>query len=403
MHLSEALAAIIAIASGNVWADVTSLTVCAPSIAEMTGTARLALVASIEMAVSALSTAKSMRIADEHTIVKTCEDEVGPAMSEFVSVTESHDHTHVHSHSHGHNHGHGHHHHVDPNASDLKLGLTVALNVILTGVQVAVGIFSSSVALLADALHNATDALALMIAWGARKVSRKPPDSRFTFGYQRIELVAALINLTSLLVLSVFLIKESVERLLQPAPVMALWVIGAAAVALVIDLGTVVLLWTSSKESLNIRAAMLHNLSDAATSVVVLVGAIIIHFFELHWIDPALGILIAVYIFYMALTMIRQVAATLMNNVPPGVDPDRIRAALLQEPEVAKVHHLHIWQLDETKNAASAHIVLNEDLPVSATEEISGRLKHTLGLSSIEHVTLHFEAPGSVCSDENCH
>lgn len=316
-------------------------------------------------------------------------------------MTESHDHTH--DHSHGHGHGHAHHHHVDPNASDLKLGLTVALNVILTGVQVAVGIFSLSVALLADALHNATDALALMIAWGARKVSRKPPDSRFTFGYQRIELVAALINLTSLLVLSVFLIKESVERLLNPAPVMALWVIGAAAVALVIDLGTVVLLWTSSKDSLNIRAAMLHNLSDAATSVVVLVGAIIIHFFELHWIDPALGILIAVYIFYMALTMIRQVAATLMNNVPPGVDPDRIREALLQEPEVAKVHHLHIWQLDETKNAASAHIVLKEDLPVSATEEIAGRLKHTLGLSSIEHVTLHFEAPDSVCSDENCH
>lgn len=323
-------------------------------------------------------------------------------MSEFVSVTESHDHTHEHSHSHGHGHGHGHHHHVDPNASDLKLGLTVALNVILTGVQVAVGIFSSSVALLADALHNATDALALMIAWGARKVSRKPPDSRFTFGYQRIELVAALINLTSLLVLSVFLIKESVERLLDPAPVMALWVIGAAAVALVIDLGTVVLLWTSSKDSLNIRAAMLHNLSDAATSVVVLVGAIIIQFFQLHWIDPALGILIAIYIFYMALTMIRQVAATLMNNVPPGVDPDQIRDALLQEPEVAKVHHLHIWQLDETKNAASAHIVLKEDLSVSATEEISRRLKHTLGLSSIEHVTLHFEAPGAVCSDENC-
>ena len=312
----------------------------------------------------------------------------------------SHDHKHD-DHEHGHGHGHA-HHHLPADASDALLGATVLLNILLSVAQLVIGVFASSVALIADALHNTADAAALMIAFAARKISRRPPDQHFTFGYQRIELIAAMINLTALIVLSGFLITESVKRLLNPEPVLAIWVMVAAGVALVIDIATVILLWSSARESLNVRAAFLHNLSDAGTSLGVLGGAIVIHYFGWYWVDPLLGLVIAAYILVTAVFMIRQVAALLMNRIPQGLSVSEVQEAIIGHECVDAVHHLHIWQLDEHQNALSAHLVLSSNLSVEETQAVTATLNQTLRALNISHVTLQFEPPGSRCDDQMC-
>lgn len=322
-----------------------------------------------------------------------------------MSKTElsSHEHDHTESDDHGHSHESGHaHHHLPPDASDALLGATVLLNVVLSVAQLGIGIFASSVALIADALHNTADAAALLIAFAARKISRRPPDQHFTFGYQRIELIAAMINLTALIVLSGFLISESVQRFLNPEPVLALWVMVAAGVALVIDIATVLLLWSSSKDSLNVRAAFLHNLSDAGTSLAVLGGAIVIHYLGWYWVDPLLGLVIAAYILVTAIVMIRQVAALLMNRIPKGISVSEVQEAFLGHQCVEAVHHLHVWQLDEHQNAVSAHLVLRSNQSLEETQVVTTDLKAALSRLRIHHVTLQFEPPGSLCDDQTC-
>ena len=196
--------------------------------------------------------------------------------------------------------------------SDARLVGTVALNLLLTVVEVVVGILSGSLALIADAVHNFGDAAALVIAIIARRIARKDADHRYTFGYQRAELIGALINLTTLVVIALFLIVESVERFLDPQPIKATWVMIAAGAALAVDLLTVALLWAMSKGSLNVRAAFIHNLTDAAASVAVMIGAGAVSIWGWTWVDPAITLLIAGYILFTSVSMLRRAAAILI-------------------------------------------------------------------------------------------
>ena len=189
-----------------------------------------------------------------------------------------------HDHSH---HSHGHHHH---HAGERGLGLAVVVNVILTVAQIAGGIVSGSVALIADAVHNLSDAVALVIAFAARRIARRPADAAMSFGYARAEVVAALINYTVLIVISFWLGSEAVMRLLDPPEVAGGIVMALAALALVIDLATAFLTWRLAKESANVRAAFLHNLADAGSSVAVLLGGLLIFTIaSAKGVDPVLA------------------------------------------------------------------------------------------------------------------
>lgn len=285
----------------------------------------------------------------------------------------------------------------------MRLLWSVALNQLLTIVQVVAGIISGSVSLLSDAAHNFSDANALLIAYVARRVSRRRADGGYTFGYGRAELIGATINLTLLGATGFYLVCEAVHRFFDPQPIIGWLMAAAAGVAIVVDLATAGFLWAMSKGSINVRAAFVHNLVDAAGSVAVLVGAIAIIQFEWTWVDPALSLLIACYIFWQVRTMLPQAIQILMEATPKDIDLDHLVTMLRSINRVRNIHHVHLWALDEQRQALEAHVVI-DSVDLSQMQAIKHEIKTRLADQfSVEHSTLEFELSGELCHDDNDH
>ena len=287
---------------------------------------------------------------------------------------------------------HDHDHvHLDPDTGDRRVGIAIWANGILTVAQIAGGIFAGSLALIADALHNFSDMASLIIAFGARKIARRPADARMTFGYGRIEIVAALINYTTLIVIGLYLIYEGGMRMIDPPEVKGWWVVWLGGIALVVDTATALLTYSMQKGSVNIRALFIHNLSDALASVAVIVGGVLILLYDIRWVDPAITILIAVYILYLAFTEIGRTIRTLMLGSPPDIDTDEVLDAVAAIDGVAGVHHAHFWQMEEHAAALDIHVVIDVDR-WGDLEEIKRTIKSELkDIFGIEHSTLEFE------------
>lgn len=298
-------------------------------------------------------------------------------------------HHHHQDHHHGHGHGHGHHHHV-PN-SFKGLIAAVALNVLLVLAQVVAGLLSGSLALLADALHNFSDGASILIALIARKVARKRADHRRTFGYRRAEIIGAMINLTTLIILGLYLVVQAIERFIHPEPVTGWPVIIVAAVAVVLNAVVTVCLIAGSKHSLNIRAAFIHSVADTLASVGVIMVGIVVLLFGWWWADPLATLIIAAYVLYEGLAMIRQTIRILLESVPPGLSLNALVAAVESIPPVINIHHLHVWQLDEHHRVMEAHVLIApHDAP--NLEHIKHDVKHLLADQfDIDHATLEFE------------
>ena len=287
-----------------------------------------------------------------------------------------------------HDHGHA---HLDPASGDRRVAIAIWANGILTVAQIAGGIFAGSLALIADALHNFSDMASLVIAFAARKIARRPADARMTFGYGRIEIVAALINYTTLIVIGLYLIYEGGMRMVDPPQVRGWWVVILGGVALFIDTLTALLTYSMQKGSVNIRALFLHNLSDALASVAVIVGGVLIILYDIRWVDPAITILIALYILYLAFTEIGDPIRTLMLGSPPELDCSDVIDAIYGVDGVTEVHHVHVWQMQEHEIALDCHVVLSEDAWPDA-EAIKSTIKATLkDRFAITHSSLEFE------------
>jgi cobalt-zinc-cadmium efflux system protein len=324
----------------------------------------------------------------------------------------SHDHDHDDSGSHGGNDSHGHSDHVHgltasgevAGVSDTRLLWCVAINQLLTVGQAIAGVVSGSVALLSDAAHNFNDANALLIAYFARRFSRRSANARYTFGFRRAELIGATINLTLLGVIGLYLLYEGILRFFDPQPIIG-WLMAAAAVlALVIDVATALLLWSMSKGSLNVRAAFVHNMVDALGSLAVLLGAAAIIWLDWWWIDPLLTVLISLYILWQVITMLPQATRILMEGTPVGLDLDDLAAELESVSGVDGVHHLHVWELDEQHRAFEAHVVIDASV-ASELETIKKAVKDRLATKfEIQHSTLEFEFGGEEldCGDNDC-
>lgn len=326
------------------------------------------------------------------------------------------DHHHDHQHAHGHapadahphaedsrgrrgqrHHGH---HHVDPNAGDARIALAVAVNLGLTVVQVVGGLLAGSLALVADALHNFSDAISLVIAFGARRIARRPANADMTFGYGRAEVVAALINYTTLIVVGLYLLVEAGSRFLAPEPVEGWTVVWIATVALAVDLVTAALTYTMSKSSMNIRAAFVHNVADALGSVGVIVAGTLIILFGWHIVDPLVTILIAGYILVHAFREIGGVIRILMLGSPPDISAEDVVAVMRAIPGVAGVHHTHLWQMEEHAAALDAHLVVAEgewhradDIKLAVKRDVAARF-------GIRHTTLELECARHACGEE---
>lgn len=287
------------------------------------------------------------------------------------------------------------HVHIDPQSGDRRVSVAIWANALLTVAQIVGGVLSGSLALVADALHNFSDMASLVIAFVARKIARRPADARMTFGYGRIEIVAALINYTTLILVGFYLIYEGGMRLIAPPQVAGWTVVILGCVALVIDTLTALLTYTMQKDSVNIRALFLHNLSDALASVAVIFGGTLIILYDLRWVDPAITIGIAVYILYLALTEIGGPIRMLMLGSPPDMDATAVVGALVKLDGVRDVHHVHLWQMQEHEVALDCHVVLvGQDW--SELDAVKREIKRMLAVDfGISHSSLEFETSDS--------
>ncbi len=305
-----------------------------------------------------------------------------------------HDHGHSHAHSHA-GHSHAGHSHADPAMlGDRKVSFAIAINILLTVVQIAAGIVSGSLSLIADAIHNLSDALTMVIAFWARKIARRPADESMTFGYGRAEVVAALVNYTALIVIAVMLAFEGFQRFFEPQVIEGWVVVIVAGVALVIDLGTAWLVMSMSRDSMNMRAAFLHNVADAMSSVAVILAGVMILVFDLPWIDPLVTIGISGYILWHAGGEIGPVIRMAMLGSPDSPTVHEVADEIETLDGVASVHHLHLWRMQEHEVALEAHVVLAE----GAGEEVRGRLKARLEERfGIAHTTIELESHETAC------
>lgn len=291
--------------------------------------------------------------------------------------------------------------HIDAASGDRRVSIAVWANALLTVAQVAGGIFSGSLALIADALHNFSDMASLVISLVARKIARRPPDAGMTFGYGRIEVVAALINYTTLILVSLYLIREGAMRMIDPPEVHGWTVVILGGVALAVDSLTALLTYSMQKGSVNIRALFLHNLSDALASVAVVAGGALIILYGVWWIDPAITIAIAIYILYLAISEIGRPVRTLLLGSPPDVDGEAVIAAIRSVGGVAGVHHVHLWQMQEHEAALDCHVVLT-DHGWGQIETIKQDIKTLLqDRFGIGHSTLEFESGDHAHEDAN--
>lgn len=279
--------------------------------------------------------------------------------------------------------------------SDRRLVAAVVLNLLLTIAEVMGGLLSGSLSLLADAVHNFNDVGSLLIALVARRIARKQADEKRTFGYGRAEVVGALINLTALTLIAAYLVYEAGYRYFHPQEIEGWTVLIVSLIALAVDVGTAALLFAMSRGSLNVRAAFLHNVSDALASVGVIVVAIAVLLWQFYLADVFITLAISAYILWQSLGMMRKSIAILMQSVPDEINLEELVETVQAIDGVRGMHHIHVWQIDEQHYSLEAHVVV-EQRDLSRLEVIKAAIKDRLtDAFGITHSTLEFELPSA--------
>nr|WP_299386202.1 cation diffusion facilitator family transporter [Allomuricauda sp.] len=291
--------------------------------------------------------------------------------------------------AHHHHHGHSHSHH---DAKGRNLLISIVLNIIITASQVLGGLISGSLALLSDALHNFSDVLSLIISYVASLLGKKKASKDKTFGYKRAEILAAFINAATLMVVAVILIIEAVERFFNPQEIASNLVIWLSLIAIFGNGFSVLLLRKDSENNMNMKSAYLHLLTDMMASVAVLVGGLLMKFYEIFWVDAVLTMAIALYLIYMGYDLLKESTKVLMLFTPSRIEVKEIVASICTLDAVKNVHHVHIWQLNEDEIHLEAHIDFNEDIKLSEFDKILVDIEeHVYKKHGINHVNIQPE------------
>lgn len=273
----------------------------------------------------------------------------------------------------------------------LRLLASIVLNLTISIAEVVGGLVSGSLALLSDAVHNLSDTVSQIISYAAVRLAGRGADNRRTFGYRRVEVLAAFFNLVTLFVITLLIAKEGLERLAEPTPVHGKLMLVIAIVGLAGNLASAALLRKGAQTSLNIKSAYLHIVTDAVSSIAVTAGALVYMWSGITAIDPIVTLLIAAYILYHGYGTLRETTSILMNSVPPDIDVEKVREVLASIDGVEDVHHMHIWMMDENASSLEAHVVIDAS-DVSEMEAIKSSIKFMLAdRFGIGHSTLEFE------------
>jgi cobalt-zinc-cadmium efflux system protein len=293
----------------------------------------------------------------------------------------------MHDHTHGHDHAHGAHAHVPNNGRAFAIG--TALNLAFVAIELAYGLYANSLALLADAGHNFSDVIGLLLAWGAATLATRGPSPRFTYGLRGTTILAALANAMLLLVATGAIAWEALRRFSEPSTVSGWVVIWVALAGVVINTATALLFMRDRKSDLNIRGAYLHMAADAGVSLGVVAAGIGMLYTGWLWLDPAVSLGIAIVILIGTWGLLRESTKLALHAVPDGIDPSAVRLRLEALPGVQEVHDLHVWGMSTTETALTAHLVMpgghpGDDFIANAAHE----LQHDF---NIGHATLQVE------------
>ncbi len=283
---------------------------------------------------------------------------------------------------------HSHHHHLINNYNR-SFAIGIALNVIFVIIEVGYGLLADSLALIADAGHNFSDVLSLMLAWGASYLSTKHPTHKRTYGLRKVTIMASLVSAVLLLVALGGIAWESIERLSSPEPVNGMIIIVVAAIGVVINTATALLFVKGQKHDLNIRAAYLHMAADAAISLGVVVAGIAIMITGWLWLDPLISLFIVLFILIGTWSLLKDSIDLSIDAVPQGIDVHHIKNYLTGLQNVTEIHDLHIWAISTTEVALTVHLVTTHELVDNCfLEKIQAHLHHHCGIS---HATIQIE------------
>lgn len=287
--------------------------------------------------------------------------------------------------SHNHNHSHS-------IVSGKNLLLSIVLNILITVSQVIGGLLSGSLSLLSDALHNFSDVISLVVSYFANRIARRKASINKTFGFKRAEIMAAFINSATLVIVAILLIFEVVERFQNPQKIESLLVIILSSVAILGNGLSVLLLRKDKNHNMNMKSAYLHLITDMMASVAVLIGGLLMKYYQIYIIDSILTLAIAIYLIYVGYDLLKSSFKMLMLFTPDNVAIDELAERINKMPEVNSIHHIHVWQLNETETHLEAHIDFNKDITVSEFGLILVKIEEVLQQEyEINHVTLQPE------------
>lgn len=273
-------------------------------------------------------------------------------------------------------HNHSHHH---PTLSGKNLLISIILNTIITIAQLVGGFLSGSLALISDAIHNFSDVISLIISYVANVLANKKKTSKaYTFGYKRAEIFAAFFNAISLIVIAVFLAIEAIKRFAAPQEIQTDLVIWLAVLGIAVNGFSVVLLKNDAAHNLNMKSAYLHLLTDMLTSVAVLIGGLLMKYYQIYWIDAILTLIISGYLIYVSWDILIKSVKILMLFSPEHIKIDEVASEVLKIESIKNIHHVHIWQLNDHGTHIEAHIEFTKDIKLSEFDVICEQIEKLL-------------------------
>ena len=300
-------------------------------------------------------------------------------------MTHDH-HEHDHDHHAGHDHGHSH----APTSFGRAFAIGVTLNLVIVAAELVFGYLANSLSLISDAAHNFTDVVGLLLAWGGAWLAARQPTARYTYGFRRASILAALGNAALLLIATGGILIEALHRFQDPQPVATGTVMAVATLGILVNGATAVMFMSGRKDDLNIKGAFLHMVGDAGISVGVVIGAALVSVTGWLWLDPAISVAIALAVLWSSWGLARDSVNLALDAIPRDIDHEAVQAYLRDLPGVSEVHDLHIWAMSTTETALTAHLVrpgagLDDPMLHETCRQLELRFK-------IKHATLQIEA-----------
>ena len=297
---------------------------------------------------------------------------------------------------------HNHHHHA-PKITSLNRAFIIGiiLNFGYVIFQIVVGFRINSLSLLSDAAHNFADVVALGLSLLAFKLSSIKATEKYTFGYKKASILVALFNALVLLISVGAIGYEAILRFFEPEPQQGLTIAIVSGIGILINAISAFQFFRDKDSDLNVKSAFSHLAADAVVSLGLVVGGILIHFTGWIWIDPVLSLIVALVIIWGTWSLMKDTLRLSLNGVPNDIDLEKVREEILESPEVASVHHIHVWAMSTTENALTAHIVLKQVVDFEIITKLKKKIKHHLEHVNIHHATLEFEVADD-CTDKEC-